>query len=293
MKEHFILSNYLKASKTFAVYRDVFASKSLEHTYLPIEISTRERSQLFPDELNKLEEFIQVFKRNSNAISVVVSNPFKQYIPEFCDEIDTAAEQMNAVNLIVKQGNSLLGINIDGEAFFTGQREAINYDFKNKSILMLGCGGVSTAVVFKLAAVGVRSIHLFDTQTERERTLGRKLRHNFPDLLIVELPGFDEETVSDINVIYNGTGVGKKSDNPQSVLESPLADSLVVPSDILAIDANYTPWRTAFLRQCEENGCQTLNGFSHMIAFVALHLSRVLNSEIEFRSVKEIGERHV
>lgn len=236
---------------------------------------------------------MQAFRQNPNAVSIVVSNPFKQHVLSFCDEMDEIAKQMGAVNLIFKQAGDLFGTNIDGEAFFTGQRETINYDFNNKSVLILGCGGVSTAVVFKLATICVRSIYLFDTTTKRKRALSNKLRHNFPNLSVSELRGFDEDTLSTIDVIYNGTGVGKKSDNPQSVFESPLPNSLIVPATILAIDANYTPWKTKFLQQCEASGCQTLNGFSHMVAFIAMHLSRYLASDIDFQWVKEIGEKNL
>jgi len=43
IKEHFILSNYLRASKTFSIYQDAFALLSLEESYLPMEINTHKK----------------------------------------------------------------------------------------------------------------------------------------------------------------------------------------------------------------------------------------------------------
>lgn len=293
MKEHFILSNYLKASKTFAIYNDLFSRMSLEHSYSPVEISTKDKSNVSVDELRAVTEFILSFRSNPNATSIVVSNPFKQIMTGFCDVLDESAKQMNAVNLVVKKEAVLVGANIDGEAFLAGQKATVSFDFQKKVILLIGCGGVSTAVAFKLAQTGVGAIHLFDINSERVRLLTQKLRLHFPDLPVVELNKIDNTSFSRANVIYNGTGIGKKSDDPSSVEESPLPRSLQIPSNVLAIDANYTPWKTKFLQQFEESGSQTTNGFSHMIAFVALHLSRILSTHIPIRDVMKVGEVYI
>lgn len=293
MREHFILSNYLKASKTFDIYRDVFEAKSLEYQYLPVEIPTQQMIEVSETELRSLRNFFSDFRRNPNAVSIVVSNPFKQLVLQFCDELSEEAARMGAVNLIVKRNNNLMGSNIDGEAFFLGQNRTTGYDFPGKTVLVLGCGGVSTAVAFKLARVGVRELRLFDIQKNKQAQLRDKLGNHFPLLSVKEAESLDERAIAEADVIYNGTGVGKKSDNPSSVLATPLPDHLQVPATALAIDSNYTPWSTLFLEQCAKNGCQTTNGFSHMIAFVALHLSSILDSEIDYGFVREIGERHI
>ncbi len=293
MKEHFILSSYLKKSKTFSIYRDLFSLLSLKHCYMPVEIQTREQEQILGNESDSLNSFFLSFRNNPNAMSIVVSNPFKQVVPEFCDSLEPSARQMNAVNLIIKKNDELTGFNIDGEAFFNGQRETIGFNFENKTILFLGCGGVSTAVAFKLAHLGVKSVQLFDTSTKRKKTLANKLRLSFKNLSVIEVPQITNESIVQANIIYNGTGVGKESDNPNSVDESPLSQAITIPNGELAIDANYTPWKTKFLQQSEQAGLQTLNGFPHMIAFITLHLSQILDTELSFDAVKKIGERNL
>lgn len=293
MKEHFILSNYLKASKTFGIYGELFSQMSLNHSYLATEIPTKEMGRTSESELIILSQFFEGFRNNPRAASIVVSNPFKQVVTEFCDSLEPSASQMNTVNLIIKRNGKLVGKNIDGDAFFTGQRETIGFDFGNKTVLLLGCGGVSTAVAFKLANEGVGSIQLFDTFPQKKEDLARKLRSSFPNLLLVVLPQITSESIAQTNVVYNGTGVGKKSDNPASLKESPLPEEIDLPSGVLAIDANYTPWKTRFLQQFEQAGSQTLNGFPHMIAFIALHLSEILDVEVPFDEVKKVGERNL
>jgi shikimate dehydrogenase len=290
VKEHFILSNYLKVSKTFIIYESLFSKMSLKHSYSPIEISTKDKSEVTEDELLILTEFILAFKVNHNATSIVISNPFKQIMTRFCDVLDVSAKQMNSVNLVVKKGELLVGLNMDGEAFLAGQKATVNFNFQKKVILLLGCGGVSTAVAFKLAQAGVKAIHLFDINSKRTNLLARRLRLYFPVLPVIELPKLDNSAISRVDVVYNGTGVGKKSDDQNSVNESPVPSSIHIPKNIFAIDANYTPWKTKFFQQFEQSGARTTNGFSHMIAFTALHLSEILAVEVPISKVMEVGE---
>ncbi len=292
MKKHFILSNYLKASITFDIYREFFDMHSIDHVYQPKEIETKDSGYLSPDEICKLKHFIESFRKNPDAKSIVVSNPFKQYVSKFCDKLDGVALQMQTVNLIVKENALLRGMNLDGEAFFIGQKMKINYDFYQKNVLLLGCGGVSTAVAFKLAKQAIKSIYLFDLDSTKTNSLLLKLQANFSDLLIHNVQVLDRHTVSAIDVIYNGTGVGKISNDPITTAQSPLSN-LLIPSNILVIDANYTPWKTQFIKLCEKKGCKSLNGFPHMIAFTALHLSYILNKNVGYETILEIGRKYV
>lgn len=289
--KHYIISNYLRASKTFDIYREVFKQFSLPHSYDPVEIPTAEPSTVSDQELNEVEHFLDKFRKDENDHSIVISNPFKQVIVQFCDTLSPEARIMQTVNLIYKKEGKLFGRNIDGQAFYLGQKNIVNYDFANKCIFILGCGGVSTAVSFILADLGVSKILLFDIDASKSRYLARRLLSNYPKLDVVV--GRSVDSFSEYDVIYNGTGLGKKSINANSIHESPIRQVSAAHTQALAIDANYTPWETEFLRICKSNGYPILNGFSHMIGFTTLHLSEVLNQTIDFETVKELGERYV
>jgi hypothetical protein len=60
MKKHFILSNYLKASITFDIYREFFDMHSIDHVYQPKEIETKDSGYLSPDEICKLKHFVSL-----------------------------------------------------------------------------------------------------------------------------------------------------------------------------------------------------------------------------------------
>lgn len=290
MKDHYIISNFLESSKTFDVYRRVFEARSLFHRYSPVEIPTNHLSEISDSEFNRLRKFFLDFRANPNAVSVVISNPFKQIVLEFCDELSVESKNMGAVNLIVKRDEDLSGLNIDGEAFWLGQKKTTHYDFAGKTVLILGCGGVATAVAFKLASAGVGQLKLFDIRETRQKWLHEKLMNNFPQQKVNQVSALNQKAILGVDVIYNATGVGKNSNDPSSILATPFPPGLSVANNVLAIDANYTPWTSRFLQNCKNQGCQITNGYSHMIAFVALHLSIILDMEIDFGTIKAVGD---
>ncbi len=212
---HFIISNFLKASKTFDVYKSVFSRYSINHTYLPIEIKTSSKYRVAKKELEELRRCVNIFRNNADDCSMVISNPFKQVIIDLCDELSNEASIMNTVNLIYKKNGIIYGRNIDGDAFLLGCSKELEYDFSNKSILLLGCGGVSTAVSFALSSQSVSSITLYDIDLSKTVALKNKIKTNFPTVTIKVLKQFDLSSYYD--VIYNGTGVGKMSYDPTTV----------------------------------------------------------------------------
>ena len=282
----------MKSSKTFFIYQEYFSNNSLNHTYEPIEIPLK-KNLVSKTEIIKLESFIDTFTRDSTAMSIVVSNPYKTIAHKYCDLLSDNASNMKAVNLIVKRKGKLIGENIDGESFWLGQQHTKRVDYTKKTTLILGCGGVSTSVAFKLVNMGARTVFLYDTHHSKAIALADKLKRECLCSVVTPLKSLTQCIIFKASVIYNGTGVGKESSNLVSAYESPLPISMKANKDALAIDANYTPWETQFLRQCRSCGCDTLNGFSHMIAFTSMHLSKVLETKVSYDSIYKIGKRYL
>jgi len=269
----------------------MFEELRIGHRYLPVEIRTEKPSNVSTDELSELRSFLQSFRQSDADCSIVVSNPFKQVIAGLCDELSPEAARMGAVNLLYKRNNLILGRNIDGQALMLGQSKSIKNDFRSTSVCILGCGGVSTSVSFSFAAAGAAKMRLFDIEQDRSKELFKKLSKSFPSLDLDILSEVSD--VSGFDVIYNGTGIGKESHDNLSVLQSPISPDCKMTPATLAIDANYTPWKTRFLEICESHGCSLLNGFSHMVGFTTLHLSEVLGLQLDYTAITKIAERYV
>lgn len=284
---HLIVSSYLRKSRTFDLYARAFAALRAEAFYLPYELPHKVGR---PD-LAGLRHLLDHFRHNPRLLTLVISDPYKQLIRLSLDELTPGAEQAGAINLVYKRGSNLAGDNLDGEAFCLGVRHETGYDFTNRRMVFLGCGGVSSAVAAKLAPL-VSEVMLIDIDLVKAEGLQQRLRfiNRSLSLRVAERTGGMD--LKDYEVFYNGTGMGKYSQDSASLDRTPLLEGDVLPTTGLAIDANYTPWETKFLRELRARSFGVLNGFSHMIGFVTLHLSFILNREVEYDLIKDLANHN-
>lgn len=284
-KIHLIVSGYLKKSQTMSIYEKIFASTNVKHIYLPAEIA---RINGLPN-IDEFKKLLLFFRNNDSLITLVISDPYKIVSTSFVDVLTDNANKIGAVNLIYKKNGLLIGDNIDGEAFEMGFKKEVENIEIFKSMFFFGCGGVSSAVAVamssRLKSIGLISIHRQSSEAlyNRIKDCNKKVH--------VRIYSRDTNLdLRDYDVIYNGTGLGKYSNDPSSIEKSPLENMDYLPKTSLAIDANYTPWETRFLHDSRLQGLSTLNGYSHMLAFVTLHLNRTLGLALSYEDVKNIAD---
>jgi shikimate dehydrogenase len=285
VKIHLIVSGYLKKSQTMSLYEKIFASTKVKHLYLPAEIA---RINGLPN-VDEFKKLLCFFRNNNSLITLVISDPYKIVSTSFVDVLTDNASKIGAVNLIYKKNGLLIGENIDGEAFVMGLKKEVENSERFKSMFFFGCGGVSSAVAVtmssRLESIGLISMHRQSSETlyNRIKDCNKK----------VHLRIYSRDTNIDLreyDVIYNGTGLGKYSNDPSSIEKTPLDMRDYLRKNSLAIDANYTPWETRFLHECRLQALSTLNGYSHMLAFVTLHLNTTLGLALSYEDVKNIAD---
>ena len=120
----------------------------------------------------------------------------------------------------------------------------MNYNIKNKKILILGAGGVVPSIIFALNKMEVSKI----TVSNRTREKAENLKSQFNKINIVnwgEIPDFD--------MIINATSLG-------------LNDEIInlgncnISNDKFFYDVIYNPSETNFLKDGKRLGGQTENG---------------------------------
>ena len=108
--------------------------KKLSHSFSKIihnELADYEYELIEIDE-NELEDFFE--KADFKAINVTI--PYKKDVIKYLDFVDSAAEEIGAVNTISNRGNRLYGYNTD----FGGLKMLIEKQgltFKNKKVLVM------------------------------------------------------------------------------------------------------------------------------------------------------------
>ena len=112
-------------------------------------------------EKGDLENFINDIRSNK-VFGCNVTVPYKQDIIQYCDELTNTAKNTNSVNTIFFKDNKIMGDNTDVLGFQKSLNE-VNYDFKGKSALILGAGGVVPSIIQALKNLEVLNIHIKDS----------------------------------------------------------------------------------------------------------------------------------
>lgn len=199
-------------------------------------------------------------------VGVNVTIPHKQAVIPYLDELSAEAQAIGAVNTIVFASGRRIGYNTDGPGFLRALTDR-GFSVAGKRALVLGAGGAARAVVYALAQAGGEATVVNRTEA-RAAALAAELRRYVPGP--VQSGALDAEQIarlaSAVDLVVNATSLGMGA----HVGESPWPADVPFPSAAIAYDLVYAGAAgarpTAFLRQAEAVGAQTLDG-SYMLVY--------------------------
>jgi shikimate dehydrogenase len=111
-----------------------------------------------------------------NLIGVVVTIPHKPSILPFLDEASPRARQIGAVNAVaIRDDGRAVGDIFDGIGFVSGLR-ASGQQVDGRRALIVGSGGVGSAIAFSVAESGAREVDVSDIDLTRAHSLSSRLR---------------------------------------------------------------------------------------------------------------------
>lgn len=195
-----------------------------------------------------------------SGINITV--PFKEDAYKACDELDEYANNIGAVNTIVKKDGKLCGYNTDAPGFIASLD-----GFKPKNALILGAGGTARAIAFALKNEGVKV-------TIANRSYGRLeffMQNSFECTVFDKL---DNDLKFDL--IVNTTSAGLTSEELPCCKEK--LYTLLINAKF-AYDCIYK--ETPFLQLAKELNVECKNGLDMLIwqAFFAFEI--FVGSEVD------------
>jgi len=153
-----------------------------------------------------LDAFLATLRGWRNLRGCVVTVPYKQLLAARLERLSERAAALRSVNVIRRDDDgSLIGDNVDGEGFLNAARRH-GFQAQGRAALVVGAGGVGSAIAYSLAQAGLARLVLSDTGAERVQALAGILRDAFPALVVetdadgLGLEGFD--------LVVNATPVG-------------------------------------------------------------------------------------
>ncbi len=190
-----------------------------------------------------------VFKLE-NVRGALITMPHKVSVLSLLGEVSPAVKVAGACNA-VKRGadGKLYGDMFDGEGFVRGvQRKGL--DVRGKRALIVGTGGVGSAIAASLAGAGLEEIALYDVDTASSEALAARIRENFSGIQVStgsnDPAGFD--------LVVNATPLGMKEGDPLPIDINRLDAQTFVGEVVMAKEV------TAFLAAARARGCPTQIG---------------------------------
>jgi shikimate dehydrogenase len=202
--------------------------------------------KIFP--LERMEDLPKLLEAEPNLVGLNVTIPYKEKVIQYLDELEGAAAENKAVNVIRfdRSGSKLklTGHNTDVAGFEQSLLdESISLPQK---VLVLGTGGASKAVTWVLEKYGCDFL-LVSREPLRENTIGYNQ--------------LTEEIIKERTLIVNTTPLGMVPDTDTC---PPIPYKWLGQSHVL-FDLVYNPPETLFLKKGKEMGCKTINGSGMLI----------------------------
>ena len=210
--------------------------------------------------LASIEEVKQLLK-HPTLLGFNVTIPYKSEIVPFLDELDAVAQEIGAVNCVVKRDNRWVGYNTDVIGFEQTLEQLLLYQRQNSTkvrkhegtkevrfapsclrafALVLGSGGASKAVRYVLQQKEIPFQTVSLKKTEETITYNE----------------VTDEFIRCTTLIINATPLGMFP----NMDEMPQIPYTALHKEHILIDLIYNPEETLFLKEGKKHGALTING---------------------------------
>jgi shikimate dehydrogenase len=149
----------------------------------------------------------------TNIRGALITMPHKMAAAALVDEASTAVRIAGSCNAVRRLADGrLYGELFDGEGF-TRALKRRQCRIEGARALIIGAGGVGSAIAASLAGAGARALSLFDIDAQRARALADRLIAVHPHLQIT----IDTNDPAGHDIVVNATPLGMRSNDPLPV----------------------------------------------------------------------------
>jgi len=217
------------------IYNPYFEQQGIDAVVMPMGVKADDYPQAFAS-----------LMKVTNLRGLLVTMPHKVTTVELVDEVTPTARIAGACNAVLRRADGLLvGDMFDGAGFVRGvPRKGLA--LAGARALVVGCGGVGSAIAASLAAAGIAAIGLFDAVPAAADGLAERLRRHYRQLDVTT----GSNDPAGYTLVVNATPMGMNDGDPLPVDVGRIAPSAFVGEVVMKQEM------TAFLRAAQARGCR-------------------------------------
>lgn len=237
--------------KSPLIYNPYFEKEGINALVVPMGC----RAEHFPI-------FLRSVFQLTNIRGALITMPHKVTTVSLLDEVTPAVKVTGACNAVKLDSNGrLIGDMFDGVGFVRGiQRKG--FDLIGKRVMVVGTGGVGSAIAASLAAEKIAGISLFDVNTAACEGLAGRLVNEYPSIQVNT--GSNDPHGHDL--VVNATPMGMNEGDPLPIDVSRIASETFVGEVVMRTEM------TAFLQAAQRKGCRVQVGSDMLFEQIPAYL---------------------
>ncbi len=198
----------------------------------------------------------------TNIRGAIITMPYKIAAMALLDEAGPAASIAGACNAIrLEADGRLRGDLFDGEGFVRAARHK-GCRIDGVRALVVGCGGVGSAIAASLAGAGAGSLSLFDQRAGAASELARRIAARYPAVRL----STDSGDPAGHDLVVNATPLGMNPDDPMPMDVSRIPREALVGEVVLEREV------TKFLQAARARGCRSFVGTDMLFEQIPAYL---------------------
>ena len=237
--------------KSPMIYNPWFDARGINAAVVPLGVKSEDFGRAFPE-----------ICRFTNFHGGLITMPHKVSVIDFIDEVSTAVKVAGSCNAVRRNSDGrLIGDMFDGEGFVRGVARN-GGSLRGKRLLVVGAGGVGSAIAASAAAAGASEIALYDVSASSTQALANRLRQSYPSLEV----SVGSNDPSGFDVVVNATPLGMYPGDPMPLDVSRLSPSTYVGEVVMKQET------TAFLAAARARGCTIQVGIDMLFEQIPAYL---------------------
>lgn len=197
-----------------------------------------------------------------NLLGMNVTVPYKSEVIPFLTDIDPLAEQIGAVNTLVRMEDGYKGYNTDMPGLHRAMCED-GVDIEGEKVLILGAGGVARAVAMLLAQKDAAEILLLNRSVDRAVSVAEEVNGIVGRKLVKAMPLADHNKLPEGEkyLAIQATNVGMFPNVEGVVIE----DEAFYHKIHTGYDLIFNPSETRFMQKVKSSGGRAFGGMKMLL----------------------------